>query len=252
MGKHPEARSEAPAKLALWQRIAADLRAAIASGRYAPGAQLPPERQLADLYGASRVTTRRALTALELDGLLRVEHGNGTFVAAEARVRYALGSDRVRFTGSLSTDRAGVGLRREMLGHRLHRADGDLARRLGLADGAPIISIETIGYAGDRPVVLVERSCDGERFAGLVDAFAATGSFTAALLRLGLADYRRLSTEITARLPTAREARLLAQSRLLPVLAYDAVDVDAEDGRPIAVMRGCFAGERALISIAES
>src|SRR5882757_2262367 len=81
----------------LWRRIAQSLRGAIAEGRHAPGSKLPPDRQIASDYGASRVTARRALAALEQDGLLRIEHGNGTFVSEDALVRYRLGGNRVRF-----------------------------------------------------------------------------------------------------------------------------------------------------------
>src|SRR5260370_41139937 len=80
----------------LWRRIEQSLRSAIVEGRHAPGSKLPPDRQIASDYGASRVTARRALAALEQDGLLRIEHGNGTFVSEDAPVHYRLGGNRGR------------------------------------------------------------------------------------------------------------------------------------------------------------
>ncbi len=63
----------------LWQRIAILLRARLSG--MAAGAPIPGEHELAAEFGAARMTLRRALTALEEEGLLRREPGRGTFVA---------------------------------------------------------------------------------------------------------------------------------------------------------------------------
>lgn len=45
------------------------------------GEPIPPERQLANLLGISRVTMRRAMTALETAGLVRRKQGQGTYAS---------------------------------------------------------------------------------------------------------------------------------------------------------------------------
>ena len=67
--------------------IAEQLAATIASGTLAPGMRLPPERQLAESLGVSRMTVRQALGDLERDGLLRrvVGRAGGTFVCEPER-----------------------------------------------------------------------------------------------------------------------------------------------------------------------
>lgn len=59
------------------------LGTAIRIGLLAPGAQLPPERELADQLGIARSTLRQALTALTESGHLIAQRGRGggTFVA---------------------------------------------------------------------------------------------------------------------------------------------------------------------------
>lgn len=52
----------------------------IASGQLQPGDKLPTERELAEMFGGGRSTVRRALEALEKDGLIGREVGRGTFV----------------------------------------------------------------------------------------------------------------------------------------------------------------------------
>jgi GntR family transcriptional regulator len=61
--------------------IANRLRQRIAGGDLRPGVQLPPIAALSAQSGATPVTVRRALRHLEEEGLIRVEHGVGTFVA---------------------------------------------------------------------------------------------------------------------------------------------------------------------------
>ena len=78
------------------------LGTAIRLGLLAPGAQLPPERDLADQLGIARSTLRQALTALTESGHLIAQRGRGggTFVAdtppisASAHVELAAGEWR--------------------------------------------------------------------------------------------------------------------------------------------------------------
>lgn len=61
-------------------RIADELRRDILSGRLAPGARLPTERQLAVRFGISSTTVNKIMTLLEREGLLERARGLGTYV----------------------------------------------------------------------------------------------------------------------------------------------------------------------------
>ena len=69
------------------------------------------------------------------------------------------------------------------------------------------------------------------------------------LASYGLADYRRQSTRILARLPSVEEALRLKQPASEPVLVTEAIDVDPED-RPIRYGVTCFAGARVQLTVA--
>lgn len=64
--------------------IHASLMAAFRAGRHQPGEQLPNERQLAELYGASRQQVRDALLILQESGLVTRKVGSGTYLTQNA------------------------------------------------------------------------------------------------------------------------------------------------------------------------
>jgi len=61
----------------LREAVAEDLRRVIREGQVAPGDLIPPERELADLYGVCRPTVRQALVRLTRRGILRRIPGVG-------------------------------------------------------------------------------------------------------------------------------------------------------------------------------
>jgi DNA-binding LacI/PurR family transcriptional regulator len=56
------------------------LRAQISRGDFKPGARIPSERELCEIYGVSRTTVRTAVMSLVFDGLLVRHAGDGTYV----------------------------------------------------------------------------------------------------------------------------------------------------------------------------
>lgn len=61
-------------------QIAEQIRASILAGEFAPGDKLPPERELADMFGVSRPSVREALNMLASSGLVMSYQGGGTVV----------------------------------------------------------------------------------------------------------------------------------------------------------------------------
>jgi DNA-binding GntR family transcriptional regulator len=70
------------AGMAVWQQLRADMFARIEDGTLSPGDVLPSEMALAEGYGVNRLTVRRALADLARAGVVRTEHGVGSFVAS--------------------------------------------------------------------------------------------------------------------------------------------------------------------------
>jgi GntR family transcriptional repressor for pyruvate dehydrogenase complex len=61
-------------------KVADQLKGLISDGRVKVGDRLPPERELAEQMGVSRVSIREALQQLEMKGMLEIVHGGGSIV----------------------------------------------------------------------------------------------------------------------------------------------------------------------------
>jgi len=63
----------------LYQSVATQILSLIRKDELAPGARLPPERELANTLGVSRPSLREALIALEIGGQIEIRMGSGVY-----------------------------------------------------------------------------------------------------------------------------------------------------------------------------
>jgi DNA-binding GntR family transcriptional regulator len=203
----------------LYYQVAQVLERAIDAGDLVPGERLDNEIALAESLGLSRPTMRRAIQYLVDRGLLVRKRGVGTQVVHRAVRR------PIELT-SLYDDLAGEGRnpRTDVLRLEQVPASDTVAHVLGVAEGASVLALERLRYADDEPLALLHNYLphglvplteDGLRAGGLYRTMRAAG------IRLHLA-----SQVVGARVATAGEARLLAESRGAPLLtmrrtAYD-------------------------------
>ncbi len=61
-------------------QIAEQIRSSILAGEFSPGDKLPPERELAEMFGVSRPSVREALNILAAAGMVESYQGGGTVV----------------------------------------------------------------------------------------------------------------------------------------------------------------------------
>ncbi len=235
--------ADTPAAPRRWETIASELRADIAQGRLRPGERLPNETVLAARFGVNRHTLRQAVQALARDGFVRVVQGSGTYVR-ELVLDYAL-QRRTRLSQNLAA--AGETAQRELLSHELVRSS-EWARELGVHARTKLQLMYTRACVRGRPVNLATAAYPLPRLAGMVEAFTATGSVTAALKQLGVADYTRARSVVSCRLPTPAEADALARPATQPVLVVRYVNVDAQ-GVPVEAGCTLFAADAVQLTV---
>lgn len=110
------------------------LRDEIAAGRYAGGARLPTESELAARHGLSRQTVRRAFQDLVAEGVVYRIPGRGSYAGEDAK-RYLRRLGSIDDLMSLSEDTT-----MEVLDGLRRRVDIDAASRLRL-DGDVVYSV---------------------------------------------------------------------------------------------------------------
>ncbi len=215
--------------VAIWRRIVDAIRLDIVGGKLARGDKLPPETELAVRFKANRNTVRRALAALQGEGVIRTEQGRGSFVDQARRLSYPIGR-RTRFSEGLA-DQA-EDLRSDLLSHQLENASAACSRALGIKLGAKVIRIESLSTADGRPVSRATAWVPYRDFPSFAEQFATHNSITATFVALGVADYSRANTRISARHANAEETSLLRLAPGAILLVSEAIDVDPA-GRPI-------------------
>jgi GntR family transcriptional regulator len=147
----------------LYIRIAEGLVGQIESGELGPGDRLPAERELSEKLGVNRMTLRRALRVLEMQGLIQRRHGVGTFVA-EPKIDRPMNAV-FRFTRGMQKRGYTPGSR--LISIEVSLAGAAITRELGVPAASPVYQIVRLRSINQEPVLLESYSIPSQRFPGL-------------------------------------------------------------------------------------
>lgn len=228
----------------IWRAIADALRADISDGRYGAGSKLPTEAVLAERFGVNRHTVRHALSALVEDGLVRTRRGSGAFVTARP-TDYPL-SKRVRFHENLRA--AGRTPAKKVLQIETRAATEGEASALDTYTGDQVCAYLGLSLADGQPIAIFESVFPVLRLPGIETALQESSSVTAALRIVGIADFTRASTRLTAVRADPTHALHLQLTEGAPLLRSTSVNVDAAR-TPVEYGRTFFAGDRVTLTL---
>lgn len=217
----------------LYQQLQRALREAIADSRLAADEALPAERDLAEEFGVSRITVRKALDALVGEGLLIRRQGAGTFVAGRVEKSFSKLS-------SFSEDMISRGRRPESVW--LSRSSGvvtpDESLTLGLSPGTTVYRFNRIRYADGSPMALEFSTVPG--FCLPSEAVVQESLYEA--LDAHAARPVRALQRLRAVLFTADRARLLGVPDGSPGLFIERRGF-LRDGRPVEFTQSYYRGD---------
>ncbi len=231
-----------PAGTPLWLQIEATLSQEILSRQLTD--RLPNEQTLADRFQVNRHTVRQAIQNLQNKGLVRIERGRGTFVQEEM-IAYRLGKSS-RFSHSLARQHLVSDV--DIQSCHFEPATEMVADMLKVAAGAPVLRVELLDLADGKVVSVCTQYFPLPRFDGFIDVYRGSKSTAEAFARLGVTDFNRVLSRISARLPRAEVAQALQQGRHQPVLYVESVYADAA-GTPIEYGITRFGGDAVQIEI---
>jgi GntR family transcriptional regulator len=228
-----------PARRPLYEQIKVLLTNSLVAGEWKPGEAIPSEMELAERYRVSQGTVRKAVEALAAEQILMRRQGKGTFVASHTEPAY-----QYRFL-RLSPDS----------GERVHpvnlffglergRAGAEVARGLGLAEGAPVTSFKRVMSFAGRPVVLDSIAFEAARFPGLTlaeleDFHGSVYGFYETVFGVRMIRARESLRAVPADSVAAAHLKVAAGTPLLQVdrIAYTYGDKPVEWRRGLCVTR---------------
>ncbi|OLP62249.1 phage tail protein [Xaviernesmea oryzae] len=220
----------------LYRRLRQVLEQAVTAGPLSPGDALPPERDLAEAAGISRVTLRKALDELVRQGLFERRHGSGTFVA---QLKTPVGKPVSRLT-SFTEDMARRGLpsRAEWLERGLFHPSPDEMMVLGLKADVLVARLARLRIADEVPLAVEWASIAAEI---LPDPMQVSGSLYAELTRIGARPVRAVQRMFAQGLKDADAALLKvapgSASLVIERVAYLA------SGRVVEFTRSIYRGD---------
>ncbi len=230
----------------LWKQIHDALLDDIRAGRLEDAGRLPPAGKIAERFGVNRHTVRQALRALDEAGVTVTRQGAGSYVAGHV-VDYPI-SEKTRFSDIVLS--LGMAPSGQIVQIKKRVAGKVIAEALQISARARIVLIERIVSVDDRVIGVGRHHFAAERFPEIGETVKTCGGITAALERNGVGAYFRQSTMVAARMPSAREARLLSQRPSEPVLFATAINVDS-GGSPIEYGETLFAAGRVRLRFDE-
>jgi len=219
------------------------LRKQIEAGLLSPGERVSSEHELSSDHGISRMTARRALDTLVMEGLLFRRPGKGTYV-----------SDKVQWPGatifSFSTAMASQGLAviTRVVELTLASPTASVARDLGVGAGEQIVRMTRLRLVEGEPVALHTSYMGREYYPAILRADLVTTPLNQTMEAISGRRFVNSRDSIEVTLAQPEEAELLHVARGAPLLLVRGL-VFSDRGRVERATKSLFRGDRFRFTI---
>ena len=210
----------------LYKEVKSRLTRGLAGGEWKAGEAIPSESRLAERFGVSIGTIRKAIDELVAERILLRHQGRGTFVATHTEDRTLF-----YFFHIVAKDGTRELPVTELLSFRKARADALEAERLALQSAAPVYRIRNLLKLSGKPVIVDEIAVPAALFTDLDrDVFGGREGTIYGLYqaRYGIT-VTRISERISAGRAPAGTAALLGLDTGTPALAIRRVAYTYDD-----------------------
>ena len=217
------------AQIPLYQQMANEIKAQIASGELRQNEQLMTEMELSREFGVSRITVRKALELLVEEDILSKRQGVGAFVTGKKLVRsmnVMMATSRLLFAG-------------------LNEARPADIKLLGVKEGDSVISLRRLRFCDNVPVMVEEVRLQ-RSFAYLLGE-DLTGSLHKMLAENGIKVVKGVKT-ISISCATKEESSLLGMGEGTALLLQRDISYD-ENGQAVYRSKSVINADRYTCTI---
>ncbi|NRB36539.1 MAG: GntR family transcriptional regulator [Rhodobacteraceae bacterium] len=212
------------------------LEAGIEAGVLPPNSSLPPEREIAEITGLSRVTVRKAIQELVSEGLIEQRQGSGSFIRERvSRMEQSL-SHLTSFTEDMA--HRGMDTKSSWLERGVFLPSAQEISALDLPEGAEVARIYRLREAGGRPMALERAALPLDI---LPNPLEVTTSLYDVLDRLGHRPVRAIQ-KISAINLEPPEAKLLGVAEGAAGLSIERTSF-LSSGRVVELTRSLYRGD---------
>jgi GntR family transcriptional regulator len=215
------------------------IRNAIDSGQLQSGDRVPGEVELATTHGISRMTARRAIDALVMEGILFRQPGKGTFVAKAKLPVHA----STLFSFSNTVRAAGLTTTSRVLELRRMPPPPKVAAELQLTARQEVIFSKRLRYVEGQPTVIHTSYMPADYFAAILDEDLTDRPLTQIMEQVSGLRIVASRDYVEAAMARPDEAELLEISQGAPVLLVRGVTYTRE-GMPARSSSGVYRGDR--------
>ena len=201
------------------------------------GEKMPTEEQICNLFQVSRITVRQAMAELAQAGYIERVQGKGSFVRiqkTDMQLNHLQGfSEEMKAKGKQASSRL---ILLERIG-----CDKKIAKRLQLAEGTPVVSIQRLRLADGEPVA-VEHVFIPFHLCPQLLQWDGSGSLYYQLNENGL-QVHRATQDISAGFSPRAVCDLLSIKQTMPTLQIERVTY-LESGTPMEYVQSAYRSDR--------
>lgn len=216
----------------------------IVGGKYAVGDFLPAESEMVNDYKVSRATVRKAMDMLADEGLIEKKRGYGTYVKS-----LTAKSDNQKIVGFQREHSEGERVAYKKTQKQVVcKADQDIAQRLNLEDGASVIELERVRYAGEKPMYIETNYLDYEWVPEAMERDFSKESLRVYYVNHCHIKLAKAEEKIYSVLADERRAKLLQIKENTPIFYVERVSYD-ESGTPREYVKAYYRADTYYLSV---
>ena len=216
------------------------VHAMIRKGRFKVGDRLPTEPGLAKRFNSSRMTVRKAIDPLVLEGVVERRQGQGTFVVSNDIVKLTYDASKpIRFSHEMR--QAGRSHDFKVVDSQVIEADKDLRRYLNLEKGQRVIFLNQVLSVDHKPVIIDRTYLEYDTYQEILNMDLTVPPLQLMADEFG-AEVKKVRQFISAVTAGEEEMRLFGVEDPIPCIYLEWISCD-ENGRPLSVSLCHYRGD---------